>query len=183
MSAPHSNDPEVRHVFDDIAEQDNRLPNWWLLILFSTIAFSFAYWLYYEATGVNRGPTAEYKAEAEALAKVRGEEVVTPEALEAATKDAAYLALGQETFKTTCASCHAAEGQGLVGPNLTDAYWVHGNRPEDIYKVVSEGVLAKAMPAWLKPLGPKKTKAVTAYVLSLKGKNVPGKAPEGQLAE
>ena len=50
-----------------------------------------------------------------------------------------------------------------------------------IYGVIAEGALQKGMPAWKATLGDNGTKDVVAYVLTLKGKNLPGKAPQGNV--
>ncbi len=45
-------------------------------------------------------------------------------------------------------------GEGSVGPNLTDAYWIHGGAPLQIHKTVTNGVPDKGMVAWGDQLGP-----------------------------
>ena len=77
-------------------------------------------------------------------------------------------------------ACHLDQGQGSVGPNLTDDFWIHGCKPMDLLNTVNNGVAAKGMPAWLNQLGPSRTMSAVAYVLTLKDTNVPGKAPEGE---
>jgi cytochrome c oxidase cbb3-type subunit III len=93
--------------------------------------------------------------------------------------DPKELADGKQLFVTVCASCHGAEGQGMVGPNLTDEAWIHGGSPLEIHTSISKGYPEKGMVAFEGLLGPRKVRSATAFVLSLKGKNVPGKAPEG----
>lgn len=103
---------------------------------------------------------------------------VTPEAILAASKDPAQLEAGKAAFATTCVACHGPAGAGLVGPNLTDTYALHGFGPVAVYKVISQGVGAKGMPPW-NALGEEKLTQLTAYVMSLYGTNVAGKAPQG----
>ena len=88
---------------------------------------------------------------------------------------------GHEIFKTFCVVCHMDQGQGNVGPNLTDDYWLHGGRPMDIYKTITDGVPDKGMVAWGGQLGPARVQDVTAFVLSIKGTHVAGKEPQGDL--
>lgn len=185
MSTPEkSTGDKVVHVYDDIQEEDNQLPNWWLFILFATIVFGFGYWFVYHTTKQAPNPPEVYRADVEALKKARAAaNPMSDEALADLAKDPAMLAAGQEVYKTTCASCHAQDGQGLVGPNLTDKFWIHGNKPTDIAKAVDEGFADKGMPPWGPVLGPDKVRKVTAYVLSLKGKNLPGKEPQGEPVE
>ena len=42
----------------------------------------------------------------------------------------------------------------------------HGGLPEQILATISDGVPTKGMPAWGSILGPEKTQAVAAYVVS-----------------
>ena len=80
-------------------------------------------------------------------------------ALRAMAGDAAVLAAGRETFTTMCAACHAADGGGGIGPNLTDEYWIHGAAASDIHRTISEGVLEKGMPNWGRVLRPEQIDA------------------------
>jgi cytochrome c oxidase cbb3-type subunit 3 len=83
-------------------------------------------------------------------------------------------------YEERCASCHADGGRGLIGPNLTDGYWLHGKGSMlDIYDVVANGVPAKGMPAWSKQLSAIEVSKLVAYVGTLKNTNVPGKEPQG----
>lgn len=180
-------DVDTGHEYDGIRELDNRLPNWWLFTLYGTVAFSVAYWLYYHSFEI--GPTqaerlafAREERQKAMLAKSGplGDGAIDDAGLEKLAHDAEIVARGREVFQQTCISCHGEKAQGLVGPNLTDDHWIHGGRPTDIYRLIGEGKLEKGMPSWRDALGPKKLQEVTAFVLSLRGSNVPGKAPEGQ---
>lgn len=88
---------------------------------------------------------------------------------------------GKKVFKQNCVACHGQKGEGIVGPNLTDDYWLHGNKLSDVVKVITNGVPAKGMMAWKPQLSTAQIQAVASYVLSLKGA-VPanGKAPQGK---
>jgi cytochrome c oxidase cbb3-type subunit 3 len=177
-------DTVLDHDFDGIQEYDNRLPNWWLWILWGTIVFSIGYWLVFHTYGLAKLPIAAYEAEMEASggsladSSLRG---LTAADLEAMSADPAKLAEGQEVFVKNCQVCHLAQGQGLVGPNLTDDYWLHGGDPLSIHGTVVHGVVDKGMAAWGRQLGPDRVDAVVAYVLTLRGTHVEGKAPEGEL--
>ena len=75
---------------------------------------------------------------------------------------------------------HAEQGQGNIGPNLTDDHWLHGKGTlMDIYGTVHDGVPQKGMPAWSRQLTPAELTKVVAFVGTLRGKDLPGKAPEG----
>ena len=80
-------------------------------------------------------------------------------------------------------TCHSDDGRGLIGPNLTDNYQLHGASRMDLYTTVKKGVPGTAMLAWGEQLPPADVLAVAAYVSTLRGQNVPGKAREGQPVE
>ena len=71
-----------------------------------------------------------------------------------------------------------------MGPNLTDAYWIHGGTIQAIFKVIKVGVVEKGMVPWQDQLSPEKIQQVASYILSLKG-SIPAnpKAPQGELIE
>lgn len=180
-------DQLMNHEYDGIREYDNRLPNWWLYTLYGAIVFSIGYWLVFHTFGTVPLPRERYEetmaqaVEAQ-LKKMEGQElsdasfelfVTLPERVEA----------GKAIFTQFCVVCHLDQGQGSVGPNLTDAYWLHGDRPLDMLKTVTEGVPEKGMISWEPLLGPAKVQDVVTYLLTLKGTNIPGKAPEGDLIE
>lgn len=172
---------EVHHVYDGIVEEDNHLPNWWLAILFTTMVFGFAYWFVYETTRSMPYPREVYKEDLAELAKLHPEAVLmTNDTLLALSKDPAVVAQGKALFATTCVACHAANGQGLVGPNLTDNMWIHGGKPVDIFTSVTNGFPDKGMPPWGKTVGADKIRALTAFVLSIKGQNLVGRPAQGE---
>lgn len=175
------------HVYDDIVEHDNKLPLWWQLTLYGAVVFALCYW-FGRRLGAIESPgqayqsnlAVEHAAEAE-RARARG--TIDDAMLSAIAKDPKTLAQGKEVFVSTCAPCHKPDGGGNIGPNLTDSYWIHGNKPTDIYKTVTDGVPAKGMPTWTPVLGEERVEAVVAYVLSIANTNVPGgKSPQGELA-
>jgi cytochrome c oxidase cbb3-type subunit III len=175
------------HEFDGIQEYDNKLPNWWLWTLYGTIVFALAYWVVFHTLGVGDLPresfTKQMVAASEAQLARMAKSGISDESLTLASTIPAQVAAGRKIFEQYCVVCHGNDGQGLVGPNLTDDYWIHGPRPLDNLKVVTEGVPAKGMAAWGNQLGPSRVQTVVTYVVSLRGKNVPGKAPEGQKVE
>ena len=177
---------KVIHEVDGIQEYDNKLPNWWLYTLYGAIAFAAVYWFHYHVAEFGDSSTARYQAEvdkaaAEQAAKFKAAGVMSAGALAAMAKDKATVEQGKQVFAQTCAACHRQDGGGMVGPNLTDEFWMHGGAPDKIYKTITEGVPDKGMPAWAAQLGPDRVQAVTAYVITLAGTNVPGgKAPQGE---
>ena len=128
-------DELLDHEADGIREFDNALPRWWLYGFYFTIAFALVYVVNYHLLPKpmfgQPGMIAEYEAEvlaAEAAAAARGPVRKTAAAAVALT-DAASLAKGKAIFEgpeNVCSSCHRPDLGGLVGPNLTDDYWLHG---------------------------------------------------------
>jgi cytochrome c oxidase cbb3-type subunit 3 len=96
-----------------------------------------------------------------------------------AAVDSPAKELGAQAFVSNCVACHEAKGQGKIGPNLTDATWLHGGDPVSIFKTIRDGAPAKGMPAWGPVLGRGGVTQLTAFVLSLRDTNIPGKAAEG----
>jgi cytochrome c oxidase cbb3-type subunit 3 len=185
MSASGSTkDPKVVHVYDDIEEEDNRLPNWWLFILFATIVFSFGYWFVYHTAKLRPLPGESYAEAVDAIVAARiAANPASAEAILALSRDPEALAVGAEVYRTTCAACHGPSGEGIIGPNLTDDRWIHPPDPESILKGIREGYPTKGMPAWEPIIGPERSLRAAAYVLTLKGTNVAGKAPQGDIVE
>lgn len=175
------------HEYDGIRELDNNLPPWWIWGFYFTIAFAGVYLTYYHITGKGDLQIAEYNKEmeegkllkeaflAKSGAKVDENTVV-------AFTEAAQLDKGKETFKTYCAACHGQAGEGGVGPNFTDEYWINGGGIKNIFKTVKYGVPAKGMIAWEAQLTPVQLQEVASYILTLKGTNPANpKEPQGEL--
>jgi cytochrome c oxidase cbb3-type subunit 3 len=96
--------------------------------------------------------------------------------------DASYVADGQKIFSENCVACHGAKGEGGVGPNLTDDYWLHGGKINDIFKTVKYGWPANGMKSWQTDFSAMQIAQVVCYVKSLRGTNPPNpKAPQGDL--
>jgi cytochrome c oxidase cbb3-type subunit 3 len=180
-------EPVTHHVYDDIVEHDNKLPLWWQLTLYGTVLFGLVYWFGRRYDAI-QSPVQAYQSDVAAQraadadrARARG--TIDDAMLSTLAKDPTTLAQGKEVFVSTCSACHKPDAGGNIGPNLTDAYWLHGNKPTDIYKTVSDGVPAKGMPTWTPVLGEQRVEAAVAYVISIENTNVPGgKAPQGELA-
>jgi cytochrome c oxidase cbb3-type subunit 3 len=170
------------HHFDGIEEYDNRLPNWWLWTFYLACIFSLGYWLHFHTLGTGALPMAAFdRANEEAAARLTQSEV-TADSLTALAAEPAALAAGRKVFLENCMQCHLESGGGNLGPNLTDAYWIHGGSPMDIYRTVVQGVPLKGMPDyWERTLGPQRLQQVVAYLLSIKNSNVAGgKEPQGE---
>ena len=168
--------------YDGIKEYDNDLPRWWLGLFFITIVFGVIYAGYFFF-----GPTSQEQLASD-LSAIKGQqkavssEETSKEALLSFVKDSSHLNAGKAVFDARCVVCHGPQGQGLVGPNLTDDNWIHGGKITDIRTTVQNGVLEKGMLAWKGVLSPAEIDNVVAYVYSLHGTNPPNpKAPQGDL--
>lgn len=176
-------DKKVHVVADGIREEDNHLPNWWLGTLFGAMVFAAAYWQYFQTFHVGLSPMEEYaifkKEQAEmaaaAAAKAAG---VTADQLLSMSRGA-EAEQGAALFAANCVPCHGPGAEGKIGPNLTDSAWIHGSDPLEIRKSIDNGYPLKGMPAWGPVLGGVKVNLLASFVLTVKGRNLPGKAPEG----
>jgi cytochrome c oxidase cbb3-type subunit 3 len=175
----------IEHEYDGIRELDNPTPQWFMVLFYGTIVFAVCYLLIYHVFGVGQLQYEEYKTEV-AQAKIAEKIYLSKQANRVdentvkLTTDAGTLAAGHTVFTTTCSPCHGVNGQGVVGPNLTDDYWLHGGKINDIFKTIKYGVPAKGMPTWEKQLTAKQISDVANYIKSLHGTNPPGaKEPQG----
>jgi len=177
-------DVTLDHDFDGIQEFDNRLPNWWLFTLYGSVVFSVGYWLFYHTFAVGHSQDQSYEREVQVAAAAQLEremgKEVTNESLLLMTQVPAQVEAGMKTFQQKCTQCHKLDGSGDIGPNLTDDFWLHGPEPLQIYNTVMNGVLDKGMQAWKDQLGPVRVRQVVSYVVTRKGMNLPGKAPQGK---
>jgi cytochrome c oxidase cbb3-type subunit 3 len=185
MTSPNPNKPTdkiLEHEYDGIQEYDNPMPRWWLMTFAGTIIFSVIYYFNIGPVGNGKGRIADYEDDMKAFAAAHPapHAEVTLAELQAVVKDHEAVEHGKETFTTNCVACHGVGGGGIIGPNLTDKYWIHGAALTDIYKTVNEGVLEKGMPAWGKTLKPEQVRNVVAYVTTLQGTSPANpKAPQG----
>lgn len=174
----------IVHEYDGIEEADNELPRWWVFSFIGTVVFALGYWIAYGVVQASPTPYQEYVARRAMLEEARAVALaaaptVTEALLEELASRSETLTEGRAVFVQQCVPCHGDKAEGKIGPNLTDRAWLHGGEAVAIHKTIVDGVLAKGMPAWGAMLGAKATRDVTAYVLSLRNSNVPGKPPEG----
>lgn len=92
----------------------------------------------------------------------------------------AAIAVGDSIFHKTgnCYACHGPNAQGLVGPNLTDAEWIHGDGSFDfIVATVTKGIPKEGSKSGIvmpakggSTITDVQVKQVAAYVYSLSHK-------------
>ncbi|MCC6910565.1 MAG: c-type cytochrome [Flavobacteriales bacterium] len=180
----------LHHEYDGIRELDNVLPPWWLWLFYFTIGWSVVYIINVHVINVVPDQDTEYaeeieQAKTEVAAYMATLKTSVDETNVAVTEDPSVIASGKAIFTQYCTPCHGADAAGSetsVGPNLTDAYWVHGGDVKDIFKTVKYGVPEKGMISWKTQIKPVEIAAVVNYIISLKGTGGPTqKAPQGEL--
>jgi len=177
-----TNAPLTDHDYDGIKELDNDLPSWWRYLFYFSILFAVGYLMKYHVFKQGMTQIEEYRSQfpkTEETVESEGEMFAEIELIP--ITDAESLAEGKIIFKQNCAVCHLEQGQGLVGPNLTDNFWIHGGSYKDIVHTVTEGVPLKGMIAWKLQLPKEKIEQVSSYIWTLHGTNPPNpKKPEGE---
>jgi cytochrome c oxidase cbb3-type subunit 3 len=177
-------DIQMDHEYDGIHELDNNLPPWWKYSFYISIVWSILYLGYYHL-GDGELSIPAYEREME-LAKIEKAEIAKTMASKVdesnvTMADASGIADGATIYKSNCAACHGNAGEGNVGPNLTDKFWLHGGDMTSIYKTVKVGWPAKGMKSWEAELSPVQMKNVASYIKSLAGTNpANAKAPQGE---
>lgn len=177
------------HDYDGIHELDNHLPPWWKWLFYITIIWGVIYFFVYHVFNAMPLQQEEYdivmedaKIAREAMMALEGNNI---DENNVEFSDAAdVMANGKAIYDRECVACHAPEGQGLIGPNFTDNYWIHGGSINDIFKTVKYGVPQKGMISWQSKLTPSDMRDVSSYILTMVGTTPqnppPPKAPEGE---
>lgn len=178
-------DLDLGHDYDGIRELDNKLPPWWLYGFYCTILFAGVYLWRYHISHSAPLPQEEYRI------AVHNAEVRKVEYLKKAAnnvdentvkllKAPGDLAAGKAVFETTCFACHGKQGEGGVGPNLTDEYWLHGGSVNDVFKTIKYGWPEKGMKSWKDDYSPVQIAQIASYVESLAGTHPENpKPPQG----
>lgn len=183
-SSSEEETPELNEDFDGIRELDNRIPPWFNYLFYGSMVFAAIYMVNFHILKSSKLPLGEYEEEV-AAASLQRQIMIASEGEIDETKLVALhtpqeLKAGMENFKKYCVSCHGQEAGGIVGPNLTDRYWIHGGGVKNVYATIKNGVPAKGMISWGLVFSPKQIQQIASYVLSLQGTNpAGGKKPEG----
>ncbi|MCA0268576.1 MAG: c-type cytochrome [Bacteroidetes bacterium] len=188
---PTHDHPIAGHRYDGIREYDNPMPRWWVMIFWATIIWSPLYilgeyvfdWIptYSERLAAQ---TERLEATRTAYTAANPTFSTEPAALAEYATNPDHAAEGAVLFATTCVACHGDKGQGGIGPNLTDDYWIHGGTPEQVFAVITKGVLDKGMPPQEATLTDEQRGQLVAFIESIHGSNPPGaKEPQGDKTE
>lgn len=185
--AEKEEDVLLDHDYDGIRELDNALPPWWKYGFYVTIVLAVFYLLRFHVFETGPTPEQEYAAEmkrAEEQIKAymaKAKDMVDENTVQF---DAAGVAVGKELYLKSCVACHGQLGEGGVGPNLTDDYWIHGGSINDIFKTIKYGYPDKGMQSWQQQFSPKQMAQISSFIKTLRGTNPPNaKAPQGDLYE
>lgn len=174
------------HSYDGIVELDNPTPPWFMYLFYITIIFGGIYLFYYHLSPNNSlSQDEEYTTEV-AIAEKEKEaymkkfaNAINADNVKVLTAKA-DLDEGASIYATNCVACHGDKGQGGVGPNLTDKFWIHGGSIKSLFTTITNGVPEKGMIAWNKTLNPMQIQKVSSFIVSLQGTNPPGaKEPQG----
>ena len=177
---------DTGHNYDGIRELDNRLPRWWVYGFIGCIVFAIIYLYRFEVVHTAPSTIQEYEIAMVDAANEKEEYLKN-----AASKvdensvvmltDVMALGEGKKLFGASCSPCHGVEAQGVVGPNLTDDYWLHQGGVKDVFKVIKYGVPEKGMKAWKDDFSPVQMAQLSSYIKSLHGSKPAGaKEPQGE---
>lgn len=174
------------HNYDGIKELDNALPPWWKYGFIVSIVAAFIYMLNFHVIGSGKNPDQEYQSEMaraeQKMAEYHEKNKDNIDENNIVMSDATGIANGKTIFTQTCFPCHGKLGEGGVGPNLTDDYWLHGGKLGEIYNTIKNGYADKGMQSWKTQFTPKQISEIASYIKTLRGTNPPaGKAPQGDL--
>jgi len=186
--APKSSGPAMPldESHDGITELDNLIPPWFNYLFGGSIIFAVVYLLNYHVFQSSPLPQTEYAEEVAAADLSRRVRMASEGTLNeddlAVLADEASIKAGQEKFLRNCITCHGTKAEGIVGPNLTDPYWIHGGGIKNVYTTIKNGVPEKGMISWKLVFSPKEIQQIASFVLSLQGSNPPNaKKAEGNL--
>ena len=173
------------HDYDGIKELDNALPPWWKWGFYITVVVAVIYFVRFHVLETGPTPEQEYNTEMSMAAaqmeeyRKKSNNMVDEKTVTMA--DAAGIADGKQIFQKSCFMCHGSNGEGSVGPNLTDDFWLHGGSINDVFKTIKYGVTDKGMQAWEKTYSPSQIKNLASYIKSLRGTYpANAKAPQGE---
>lgn len=179
---------ELDHDFDGIKELNNPIPFWFNLLFYGTIIIGFIYLAVYHVFEAAPLQAKEYEiamveAEQQKQEYIKKAGNLVDENNVVAMADASALDAGKQLFIGKCALCHGEKGEGKVGPNLTDEYWIHGGDVQSVFKTIKYGVPSKGMVAWQNSMNGMQMQQLTSFILTLQGTNPPGaKKPQGEKA-
>ena len=85
------------------------------------------------------------------------------------------IAEGKKLFVKHCIVCHGASGKGGVGPDLTDAAWIHGDTDGEIFNAITGGAQGTAMRSFKNELPEEARWHLVNYLVSLRSRATGGR--------
>mgnify|MGYP000567581072 CR=1 FL=1 len=175
----------MHHEYDGIKELDNNLPPWWVYGFYATIIFAVVYIFNYHVLGTGSLQIEEYntsmrEAKIEVDAYLNKMAMNVDESNVTLMTESNDLATGKTIYETNCVACHNPNGEGNIGPNLTDNNWIYGYDISIVFGTIKNGT-PKGMPEHNSKLNPIQLQQVSSYVLSMPGAK--GKEAEGEIVE
>lgn len=167
-------DIAIDHEYDGIQELDNPIPIWFNALFYSTVVFALIYLLVYHVFGWGMNQDQEYLHEVAQAEKAKQEYLAQAANLidESSVEfNEALAASGKSLFVANCAACHGSNGEGTIGPNLADRFWLHGGEIKDVFKTIKYGVPEKGMVPWEQTLTPGQMAEISSYILTLRDSN------------
>jgi cytochrome c oxidase cbb3-type subunit 3 len=169
------------HEYDGIQEFDNPTPSWWHILFIGSCIFSVFYFFWYHMSPLSlsveqswqKQQVAEYKKLFGAIGELAGDEST----IQRMRGDTKMMAIAKGLFESNCAACHARDGGGINGFNLTDDAYRNIKNLPDLFNVVTAGAANGAMPSWSTKLSQNERVLVASYVANLRGTNAA--APRG----
>ncbi len=170
------------HEYDGIKELDNNMPPWWVWSFVATVIFAFGYLAHYHVFGTGDLQAVEYQktmdeAQIEVDAYMSKMAMNVDENNVVVLTEAADIQNGKNIYQINCVVCHKDNGEGLVGPNLTDDHWIYGEGDiKTVFSTIKYGT-SNGMSEHESKLNPIELQQVASFVLSME--YAEGKAPEG----
>ena len=171
-------DVMINHEYDGIQELDNDMPPWFKYLFYLTIGIAVVYMMVFHVFEIAPLSGQEYldemaQAEKDKTEYMKKAAFTIDENNVTLAESAEDLAEGKGIFIQYCAACHGQLGEGKVGPNFTDKFWIHGGSINDLFKTIKYGVPEKGMISWQSQLNPRQMREVSSYILTLQGTNPP----------
>ncbi len=179
-------DQVLNHEYDGIREYDNPTPGWWNWLFALSVVFSVVYWAWYhigtESTSIHQhwesAQVAEFQKIFGAIGTLEPDEPTILKMME----DPQMMAVARGIFIGNCAACHARDGGGITGVNLTDEQFKNVRSLGEFFTVISKGANNQAMPAWENRLSVNERVILAAYAASLRGTTPTSpRMPEGDI--
>lgn len=141
----------LEHEYDGIREYDNPTPGWWHMIFLGSIVFAVVYYFFFTFSPLAWTPQSQLAAartrEFQIMFAEIGELEPDEPTILKLMVDPKWMAVAEGLFATYCTSCHGSNGEGLVGPNMTDNSYKNIKVLADIPVVIRDGAANGAMPA------------------------------------